>query len=253
MKNVRKIFKKLIFITFMSQTFIQSASAETQYLHYGRGEKVQADVIKISNINNLMIFLNNKNNKPLQSFSNIQANLNQCQKMLFAMNAGMYHADYSPVGLYIQDYKILNKLNFDTGFGNFFMQPNGVLAWNDTQAVIQTTHDYSKSNFNAKYATQSGPMLLINGKINSQFLENSDSLKIRNGVGIKDHQLYFVISNNKVNFYQFAEFFKNQLGIENALYLDGSISSAFIPQAKRNDSRFWLGPMVAVIDSEKCK
>lgn len=96
-------------------------------------------------------------------------------------------------------------------------------------------------------------MLVIDGKINPQFVAQSNSLKIRNGVGIKDNQLYFVISNNKVNFYQFAAFFKNALGIEQALYLDGSISSAFIPQAKRMDQRFGLGPMIAVIDSKQCK
>ncbi|WP_181943294.1 phosphodiester glycosidase family protein, partial [Klebsiella pneumoniae] len=92
-------------------------------------------------------------------------------------------------------------LNEDKGWGNFFLQPNGVLAWNDKQAVILTTEQYKAKVFQPDYATQSGPMLVINGKINPLFLANSDSKKIRNGVGVKNNKLYFVISKNRVNFY----------------------------------------------------
>ncbi|BDE23938.1 hypothetical protein OCUAc20_24380 [Acinetobacter baumannii] len=91
------------------------------------------------------------------------------------------------------------------------MQPNGVLAWNDKQAVILTTEQYKAKVFQPDYATQSGPMLVINGKINPLFLANSDSKKIRNGVGVKNNKLYFVISKNRVNFYSFAQFFQKIL------------------------------------------
>ncbi len=69
--------------------------------------------------------------------------------------------------------------------GELLLQPNGVLAWNDKQAVILTNEQYKAKVFQPDYATQSGPMLVINGKINPLFLANSDSKKIRNGVGIK--------------------------------------------------------------------
>ncbi|MDV2441650.1 phosphodiester glycosidase family protein [Acinetobacter gerneri] len=248
-----KMFKKLLFSMLISQQLIQLAHANTEYFHYKTPQNIDADVVKVSNLKDLKLFLNDANHKPYQNFGKIKQNLKKCQNMLFAMNAGMYHADYSPVGLYIEHSQTIKKLNTDTGFGNFFMQPNGVLAWNDNTAKIISTQKFAQTNFKAKYATQSGPMLVIDGKINPQFEAQSNSLKIRNGVGIKDNQLYFVISNNKVNFYQFAAFFKNALGIEQALYLDGSISSAFIPQAKRMDQRFGLGPMIAVIDSKQCK
>ncbi len=92
--------------------------------------------------------------------------------------------------------------------GELFLQPNGVFAWNKRQAVIWTTEQYEAKAFQPDYATQSGPMLVINGKLNPLFLGNSDSKKIRNGVGIKNNKLYFVISKNRVNFYNFAEFSK---------------------------------------------
>ncbi len=133
------------------------------------------------------------------------------------------------------------------------MQPNGVLAWNKKQATIQITQKYAQSNFQAEYATQSGPMLVIDGKINNLFLPQSDSLKIRNGVGIKNNQLYFVISRDRISFYDFAQIFKNDLNIENALYLDGSVSSAYIPQVGRSDHRFNLGPIVGFVEQKNCQ
>ncbi|KXZ64418.1 hypothetical protein AVENLUH7437_01972 [Acinetobacter venetianus] len=217
-------------------------------------DQITYDVIKVEKIDQLELFLKDKNSdRYYQRFSGLQENLPACAQMSFAMNAGMYHADFQPVGLYVEHAKQTSQLNEDTGFGNFFMQPNGVLAWNHQKAMIQTTTDYKKAKFNAQFATQSGPMLINDGKINPQFLPNSNSLKIRNGVGIKDNQLYFVISQQRVSFYQFAQFFKQQLQIDQALYLDGSISSLYLDEIKRHDKRSNLGPIVAEIDRKACK
>jgi uncharacterized protein YigE (DUF2233 family) len=175
-----------------------------------------------------------------------------CEQLSFAMNAGMYHPDFQPVGLYVEEGKEIVELNEAQGFGNFFMQPNGVLAWNDKYAVIKTTTDYKSMRFKPRFATQSGPMLVYKGQVNRQFLADSNSLKIRNGVGVRNNQLYFVISQQRVNFYQFAQFFKQNLKIDNALYLDGSISSLYLSKTKRHDKTFNLGPIVAEIAQENC-
>ncbi|WP_425916734.1 phosphodiester glycosidase family protein [Acinetobacter sp. TSRC1-2] len=228
--------------------------AEVYSEHWQRGA-FNVDVVKIGQPQNLRLFLNEaKTSQPLHKFDAVQKQLKSCEKLLFAMNAGMYHSDYSAVGLYVEASQQKQKLNrLKQGFGNFHIQPNGVLAWNQNKTLITTTDDYSKLKFNPDYATQSGPMLVINGKINPHFLEQSNSFKIRNGVGIKDQTLYFVISRTAVSFYQFAQFFKQELKVENALYLDGSISSAYIPQLKRKDSYFNLGPMLAYIDEQNCQ
>lgn len=228
-----------------------SVSAKAEYQHMTLGNNI-VDVVKIDDLKSLRLYLNNDQNQAYKKFDAMSKALKPCEKMTFAMNAGMYHADFSPVGLYVEKFKKIKNLNQQIGFGNFFMQPNGVVAWNESKAVIQTTQkykeNYQKHYFKAKYATQSGPMLVIDGEINSQFEPKSTSLKIRNGVGIKDNQLYFVISKNRISFYDFAQIFKNKLGIQNALYLDGSISSAYIPQVHRNDQTFNLGPIVAYIE-----
>lgn len=216
-------------------------------------DNISYDVTKVDHLQQLRLFLKDpKNARYYQKFAHIQKMLPACEQLSFAMNAGMYHPDFQPVGLYVEEGKEIVELNEAQGFGNFFMQPNGVLAWNDKYAVIKTTTDYKSMRFKPRFATQSGPMLVYKGQVNSQFLADSNSLKIRNGVGVRNNQLYFVISQQRVNFYQFAQFFKQNLKIDNALYLDGSISSLYSSQTKRHDKTFNLGPIVAEIAQENC-
>ena len=211
-------------------------------------DNISYDVIKVDHLQQLRLFLKDpKTAHYYKKFAHIQKMLPTCEQLSFAMNAGMYHPDFQPVGLYVEEGKEFVELNEAQGFGNFFMQPNGVLAWNDKYAVIKTTTDYKSMRFKPRFATQSGPMLVYKGQVNSQFLADSNSLKIRNGVGVRNNQLYFVISQQRVNFYQFAQFFKQNLKIDNALYLDGSISSLYSSQTKRHDKTFNLGPIVAEI------
>ncbi|MBO1279147.1 phosphodiester glycosidase family protein [Acinetobacter nosocomialis] len=241
----------LCIINFM--VFGQSALAE-EYSQMQNATDDQFEVIEISNLNQLRLFLQNpKTSQYYKSFDNIQGQLKSCEQLTFAMNAGMFHSGFSPVGLYIENGRESQPLNEDNGWGNFFLQPNGVLAWNDKQAVILTTEQYKAKAFQPEYATQSGPMLLINSKINPLFLANSDSKKIRNGVGIKNNKLYFVISKNRVNFYNFAEFFQKGLNVEQALYLDGSISSLYLPKNNRNDRKFYMGPIIGLVSHTNCE
>ena len=256
MSKWRSVLKSVVVLPVLSTLFTQSNYASERF-DYQRVQLTQAgvdaDVIQVKKLSDLQLFLNDPSQQPLLKFENIKKQLHSCQRLEFAMNAGMYHPDYAPVGLYIENRKQLTALNEQQGFGNFFMQPNGVVAWNDQQAVIETTQDFKTSRFKANYATQSGPMLIIDGKINPKFLADSDSLKIRNGVGIKDNTLYFVITRNRVNFYQFAQFFKDELNIDNALYLDGSISSLYLPKIYREDRRYSLGPMIGLLNSKVCR
>ena len=213
----------------------------------------QYDVVSISDFKALRLFLRNPHNQQYyKSFNNVQEQLKQCEQLNFAMNAGMFHIGFSPVGLYVEKAKIIQPLNEHKGLGNFFLQPNGVLAWNKKQAFVLTTQQYSRQNLKVYCATQSGPMLVIDGKINSLFLPDSQSKKIRNGVGIRDNKLYFVISKNRVNFYNFAEFFQRNLKVEQALYLDGSISSLYLQKNRRNDQQFQMGPIVGWVDQSSC-
>lgn len=251
-----KIQKILMLILVQMGIFQASsyANSEIEYQRFQTDQGIDIDVFKISDLSQLQLFFYDvQNGKPLRKLTNIKTQLNPCEHLVFAMNAGMYHPDDTAVGLYIENKQQKSPLNLQNGVGNFFLQPNGVLAWNSHHAIIQTALSYKTSSFKADYATQSGPMLVINGQINSKFDANSVSNKIRNGVGVKNNTLYFAITNSQINFYQFAAFFKNQLAIDNALYLDGTISSVYFPDIQREDHFHRLGPMVAFINSQVCR
>ena len=98
------------------------------------------------------------------------------KKLVFATNGGMYQTNNSPLGLYIENGKVLNRLNTMDATGNFYLKPNGVFyIASDNKAYICTTEAF-ENNSKIKYATQSGPMLVINGKLHSAFQKNSTNL-----------------------------------------------------------------------------
>ncbi len=166
----------------------------------------------------------------------------------FAMNAGMYHADGRPVGLYVEGGRELARLSTARGPGNFHLKPNGVFFVTASEAGVMETARYLKAKPAAQFATQSGPMLVIDGRLHPRFSADGPSLKIRNGVGVRDGQMVmFAISNEGVSFGSFARLFRDELKCANALFLDGSISSLWAPSAGRQDELWPVGPIVAAV------
>ncbi|NTJ42418.1 phosphodiester glycosidase family protein [Agrobacterium larrymoorei] len=188
---------------------------------------------------------------PYGSFAALSTALwRQHSFIVFAMNGGMYHRDLSPVGLYIDHATEKTQISTGGGWGNFHMQPNGVFFLDGEAAGVLETSAYLNANLKPDFATQSGPMLVIDGKLHPRFLEDSDSFKRRNGVGVSsDGMVHFAISENPVRFYDFATLFRDELHAPNALYLDGTISSVDIPAINRRDDLFPMGPIIAVVDS----
>ncbi|TIS73902.1 MAG: hypothetical protein E5W94_26465, partial [Mesorhizobium sp.] len=86
--------------------------------------------------------------------------------VLFAMNAGMYHEDLTPVGLLVEEGRAVAPLNLADGKGNFFLKPNGVfLVRKDGKVAIMETNAYAAAKPDVAFATQSGPMLVIDGRL----------------------------------------------------------------------------------------
>ncbi len=163
------------------------------------------------------------------------------------MNGGMYLKDRSPQGLYVENGKILKEIDtVRQAYGNFYMQPNGIFyITKDKKAFVCSSSDYK--NKDILFATQSGPMLLINGKMHPRFIKGSNNLNIRNGVGIlPDGKILFVMSKEKVNFYDFATFFQSQ-ACENALYLNGFVSKTYLPKENWIDTGGNFGVLIAEI------
>jgi uncharacterized protein YigE (DUF2233 family) len=179
----------------------------------------------------LRFYWKNDTGEIIKSFRNLQIFIeSKHKKLLFAMNGGMFKKDYSPQGLYVEEQKIINALDTTYGDGNFYLKPNGVFyMYTDNSVGIKRTNDFINNGL-VKYATQSGPMLVIDGEIHPVFKKVSTNLNIRNGVGIlPDNTVIFAMSKMEINFYDFAEYFKS-LGCKNALYLDGFVSRIYLPE-----------------------
>ena len=198
----------------------------------------------------LRLFLNDASGAPYGSFRALQADLaKQGMALPFAMNGGMYHRDRSPVGYYVEGRRKLQDAVAGPGPGNFHMRPNGVFFIDGGTAGVMETRAFLKRNRRPVYATQSGPMLVIDGKLHPRFIEGSDFKKRRNGVGIINrHEVVFAISNSAVSFHDFATLFRDKLACRNALFLDGSISSLHAPQIGRADFIWPVGPIIAVVE-----
>lgn len=185
----------------------------------------------------------------LGSFSAVEDSLASTGQALgFAMNAGMYHPDRAPVGLFVQNGKTQSKLVTSDGPGNFGLLPNGVFCMGNTFAVIES-RAFAKAEPACTYANQSGPMLVIDGKLHPKFLRASPSKFIRNGVGVSADgaRAVFAISNDPVNFHAFARLFRDALDLPNALYFDGKISRLYAPDLGRDDFGFSMGPIVGTV------
>jgi uncharacterized protein YigE (DUF2233 family) len=166
----------------------------------------------------------------------------------FAMNAGMYETDLTPVGLYVEDGRQRHRADLRDGAANFHLKPNGVFYVGDGTAGVVETSRFLADGIKARFATQSGPMLLIDGRMHPKISPTGASAKIRNGVGVGDNwQVSFVISEEPVTFHLFAQFFRDRLNCRNALYFDGSVSSLYAPNLnRRGDPLEPIGPIVAV-------
>jgi uncharacterized protein YigE (DUF2233 family) len=196
---------------------------------------------------NLNFYLKDNEGKEFRSIANLKAWLGKNkQELVFAMNGGMYQVDGSPLGLYISEKKQITPLNTRSGDGNFYLKPNGVFYISTSNRGFVCKSEDFRNEGKVRYATQSGPMLLIEGKIHPEFKEASANVNIRNGVGIlANGDVLFAMSKTPVNFYEFANWFKMQ-GCTNALYLDGAVSRTYLPEKNwvQTDGNF--GVIIAV-------
>jgi uncharacterized protein YigE (DUF2233 family) len=187
-------------------------------------------IVNPKNIN-LDFYWKNDKGEQFKNAANLSLWLKkQKRELVFAVNGGMYKKDNSPQGLYIENKIQKTKIDNGNGTGNFYLKPNGVFyITTDKKPSICLTEKFV-NNGKVKYATQSGPMLVIEGKIHSSFKENSTNLNIRNGVGIlPNNEVIFAMSKKEINFYDFADYLK-KLGCKNALYLDGFVSRTYLPE-----------------------
>jgi uncharacterized protein YigE (DUF2233 family) len=138
-------------------------------------------------------------------------------------------------------------VNVDKGEGNFFLKPNGVFLVTAGGAHVVESSQVGRIREKVDLATQSGPLLVLHGKLHPAFKPNSENRLFRNGVGVHSpRKVVFVNSEEPVNFDEFARLFRDQLDCPNALFLDGTVSSLHAQGLNRSDFRIDLGPIIGI-------
>lgn len=199
----------------------------------------------------IRLFLNDAEDVPIAQFDRLQDALAEDNlSLMFGMNGGMYHDDRSPVGLLIENGVEKMRLIRGASPGNFGLVPNGVFCVRQSRADVIETEAFAADPPACDFATQSGPMLVIDGDLHPRFLPDSTSRFIRNGVGTSADgtRVVFVISRIPVTFHEFARFFRDDLDLPTALFLDGNISRIYAPPLNRNDRGFRMGPIIGVVE-----
>jgi uncharacterized protein YigE (DUF2233 family) len=189
--------------------------------------------------------------QPFASLSAFAATVDPAS-IAFAMNGGMYGDDLKPVGYFVENGERLSELNRGDGTGNFFMKPNGVFFGTGGKwRVLSSDAFFNTVGDRPEFGTQSGPMLVIDGKLHPDIQDNGPSKAIRNGVAVDaSGKAHFVIADAPLSFGQLARYFRDVLKVNNALYLDGQISSLWDPATGRMD-KGRVGPIIVVSKHEE--
>ena len=124
------------------------------------------------------LWLDDDQGQKIATFGRLQDHLSdQGRDLVMAMNAGMYHPNRAPVGLYIEDGETQRGIVTSAGPGNFGLLPNGVLCLGAQSAAIVESRTFAKSPPACQFATQSGPMLVIEGALHPRFIPGGTSPK----------------------------------------------------------------------------
>lgn len=200
----------------------------------------------------LRLYWLDERNRPFRSLAGLRTWLAaHRQNLVFAMNAGMFNPNFAPRGLFLAAGKTITPLDTTDGAGNFYLKPNGVFYLaTDTTAHICPTALF-RNEGRVAYATQSGPLLVIDGRIHPAFRPGSANRQIRNGVGIlPDGQVLLAMSRDKINLYDFASYFA-QAGCQRALYLDGFVSRTYAPAVGWNQLDGDFGVIIGVSEPRR--
>jgi uncharacterized protein YigE (DUF2233 family) len=141
---------------------------------------VEIDVVRM--------FWRDENKKLIGQFTRLNEWLHEKgERLVCATNGGIYDQDFRPRGLYIETGATLRRLNKQKdAYGNFYLQPNGVFLIRAHDARIVDTDRFDagrdKDWADARYATQSGPLLLQGGVVNPILSPESENRLARNAV-----------------------------------------------------------------------
>lgn len=248
------VLKILLFVLVLALLACQSPSPKVCESHQ-HPFKMDTCQLRQGDNQKLHLFWQDNQGQTLMTFEKLHqfvARTKPNQRLIFAMNAGMYDKAFAPIGYTVIDKINVMPPNLQAGDGNFYLKPNGVFYWNQDGFFVEETQKFTQNlaRLSVDFATQSGPMLVMEGQIHPAFDINSQSLKIRNGVGVNCHNqsTRFIISREPVNFYQFASAFRDNFGCQNALFLDGGVASALYSDDLDKNDKIKMAVMIGFLN-----
>lgn len=252
--SVRRLGLLLAMATFSSchAQGVEPRSSASHCKPYSFENQTFTDCVALPNVQSVRLVLDGPDGKPLRSLKALASSV-ASGNTAFAVNGGMFDTSGKPIGLLVLAGKQIHALNRQSGTGNFYLQPNGVFSVEADGWHVRTAAAYqAAAPVNVRAATQSGPMLIIDGRLHPLIAPDGSSRNIRNAVGIDNKgAAHFVISEDPVSFGVLARFMRDSLHCNNALYLDGFVSSLWDAANGRIDNRAQLGPLLLVENSGK--
>lgn len=253
--NVKKLKERYSQATKVNKEYYKSPAYKNESLHFS-GHNFETFVVTDPSTTDIKVYIRNQKNR-LASLADLNKHIeNKGEEVLFSTNGGMYNSRRESQGYLVINNGEIKKIDTkDPKDGtNFYLKPNGIFYIDkEGKAGVLETDQYNRQNIQPKYATQSGPMLVVNGKIHPILNPMGKSKKIRSGVGVdKEGRVFFAISNEPVNFHTFAYLFKKEFNCENALFLDGTVSKTYSKHGKKELGGDF-GPMIAVLPKKAPK
>ena len=154
---------------------------------------------------------------------------------LLVTNAGIYGADNRPLGLLISPKGKVHDANARTDAGSAhgnFSWDSAVFQISDAGvASIVPVRGWHGSSYIVA-ATQSGPQLAREGKINPSLPVKSESFYRRTAIGLDEKNrslVSVVVSREPVTLYELATLMVSNLHCSEALHLDGDLSAFYLP------------------------
>jgi|GEM_PF-6321246 len=159
-------------------------------------------------------------------------------KVLAVCNGGIFDENFQPLGLLVQNGQVCHELNQDIGNGNFFLAPNGVFFIRGKTPEIMPTSKYAKLRISPDWAIQSGPLLVVDAKVNNLLPNNPKSKYTRNGIGVdENNNVILLFAPDPVSLYDFAVYARDTAKARHALYLDGAVSGLLTDYCSININR----------------
>lgn len=162
---------------------------------------------------------------------------------LVATNAGIFESPEEPSGWFVEDGVEHHPVNHGTGKGNFYL-PNGAFWVDEAGAALAPTAAIAPLGA-VELATQSGPLLRWHG-VDSPAIDPSwKGRGARNFVAVRDEtHVVFAATHDQVTLGETLAFARDGLAVDDALYLDGTISELCTLGACAQSSRTYAGLLV---------